>query len=149
MKIKKEDLIETSKEDKYFKNVENVLVLSNLTALKAMKEKAKRFGLKAKILTDNLREDIKELAKYLLKEIKNTKADILLVGGETTVKVRGEGKGGRNQELVMWFLKYAELTELTHLACRQAGNLRKNKNFLIISINSDGWDKYPICWSNW
>jgi len=121
--VRKEDLIETPKEEKYFKKVKNILALSNLTALKAMKEKAKSFGLKAKILTDNLKGDVKDVAKFLLKEIKKSKENILLLGGETTVKVKGKGKGGRNQELVLWFLKYLE----------------KN-NFLIISLNSDGWD---------
>jgi glycerate 2-kinase len=104
--VKKEDLIETPKEEKYFKNVRNILALSNLTALKAMKEKAESLGLKAKILTDNLKGDVKDVAKFLFQEIKKSKEKILIAGGETTVKVKGKGKGGRNQELVLWFLKY-------------------------------------------
>jgi glycerate 2-kinase len=103
--VKKEDLIETPKEEKYFKNVRNILALSNLTALKAMKEKAESLGLKAKILTDNLKGDVKDVAKFLFQEIKKSKEKILIAGGETTVKVKGKGKGGRNQELVLWFLK--------------------------------------------
>jgi glycerate-2-kinase len=123
--VKKEDLIETPKEEKYFKNVKNILALSNLTALKAMKEKAESLGLKAKILTDNLKGDVKDVAKFLFQEIKKSKEKILIAGGETTVKVKGKGKGGRNQELVLWFLK-----TLTYA----------DSNFLIISLNSDGWD---------
>jgi glycerate-2-kinase len=123
--VKKEDLIETPKEEKYFKNVRNILALSNLTALKAMKEKAESLGLKAKILTDNLKGDVKDVAKFLFQEIKKSKEKILIAGGETTVKVKGKGKGGRNQELVLWFLK-----TLTYA----------DSNFLIISLNSDGWD---------
>ena len=119
--VKKEDLIETPKEEKYFKNVRNILALSNLTALKAMKEKAESLGFKAKILTDNLKGDVKDVAKFLFQEIKKSKEKILIAGGETTVKVKGKGKGGRNQELVLWFLKYSSA-------------------HLIISINSDGWD---------
>jgi glycerate-2-kinase len=123
--VKKEDLIETPKEEKYFKNVRNILALSNLTALKAMKEKAESLGLKAKILTDNLKGDVKDVAKFLFQEIKKSKEKILIAGGETTVKVKGKGKGGRNQELVLWFLK-----TLTYA----------DSNFLIVSLNSDGWD---------
>jgi glycerate-2-kinase len=123
--VKKEDLIETPKEEKYFKNVRNILALSNLTALKAMKEKAESLGFKAKILTDNLKGDVKDVAKFLFKEIKKSKEKILIAGGETTVKVKGKGKGGRNQELVLWFLKTMTYAD---------------SNFLIISINSDGWD---------
>jgi glycerate-2-kinase len=119
--VKKENLIEIPKEEKYFKNVKNILALSNLTALKAMKEKAESLGLKAKILTDNLKGDVKDVAKFLFQEVKKSKEKILIAGGETTVKVKGKGKGGRNQELVLWFLKYSPM-------------------HLIISLNSDGWD---------
>ncbi|GIW67545.1 MAG: hydroxypyruvate reductase [Candidatus Parcubacteria bacterium] len=168
LKIKKEDLIETPKENKYFQNIKNLLVLSNLTALRTMKEKAERLGLKAKILTDNLRGDVKDVAKFLLTEIKNFKGNILLAGGETTVKVKGQGKGGRNQELVIWFLKYlAEETDLTRNV-RNYRNINNNlgqnisiysvssvrsvsvsgisvpSSILIISINSDGWDNTPF-----
>jgi glycerate 2-kinase len=160
--VKKEDLIETPKEEKYFKNVRNILALSNLTALKAMKEKAESLGLKAKILTDNLKGDVKDVAKFLFQEIKKSKEKILIAGGETTVKVKGKGKGGRNQELVLWFLKYTDLygsktdnkdnknprsSALDPRESAYKNNIRVNPRcnqsssaFLIISLNSDGWD---------
>jgi glycerate 2-kinase len=143
--IKKEDLIETPKEEKYFKNVKNILALSNLTALKAMKEKAESLGLKAKILTDNLRGDVKDVAKFLFQEIKKSKEKILIAGGETTVKVKGKGKGGRNQELVLWFLKYTDLygskTDNTDNKNPRSSALDPRKSaYVIISLNSDGWD---------
>jgi glycerate-2-kinase len=145
--VKKEDLIETPKEEKYFKNVSNILALSNLTALKSMKEKAESLGLKAKILTDNLKGDVKDVAKFLFQEIKKSKEKILIAGGETTVKVKGKGKGGRNQELVLWFLKYMlpELNDRINYPNNQPNEneifgKHSGNNFLIISLNSDGWD---------
>jgi len=145
--VRKEDLIETPKEEKYFKNVRNILALSNLTALKAMKEKAESLGLKAKILTDNLKGDVKDVAKFLFQEIKKSKEKILIAGGETTVKVKGKGKGGRNQELVLWFLKYMllELNDRINYPNNQPNEneifgKHYGNNFLIISLNSDGWD---------
>jgi glycerate 2-kinase len=160
--VRKEDLIETPKEEKYFKNVRNILALSNLTALKAMKEKAESLGFKAKILTDNLKGDVKDVAKFLFQEIKKSKEKILIAGGETTVKVKGKGKGGRNQELVLWFLQYTDLygskmdntdnknQRLFALDPRESAyknNIRVNPRcnqsssaYLIISLNSDGWD---------
>lgn len=162
LKIKKEDLIETPKENKYFKNVKNILILSNITALKVMKEKAEKFGLKTKILTDNLRGDVGNVAKFLLREIKNSRVDILLAGGETTVKVRGEGEGGRNQELVIWFLKnLARDFRSFDAPVRPSPKLRfehsptayqnltygkspRSYNLIIISLNSDGWDNTPL-----
>jgi glycerate 2-kinase len=143
--IRKEDLIETPKEKKYFKNVRNILALSNLTALKAMKEKAESLGLKAKILTDNLKGDVKDVAKFLFQEIKKSKEKILIAGGETTVKVKGKGKGGRNQELVLWFLKYTDLygskTDNKDNKNPRSSALDPRKSaYVIISLNSDGWD---------
>jgi glycerate 2-kinase len=143
--VKKEDLIETPKEEKYFKNVRNILALSNLTALKAMKEKAESLGFKAKILTDNLKGDVKDVAKFLFQEIKKNKEKILIAGGETTVKVKGKGKGGRNQELVLWFLKYADLygskTDNTNNKNPRSSALDPRESaYVIISLNSDGWD---------
>ncbi len=143
--VKKEDLIETPKEEKYFKNVRNILALSNLTALKAMKEKAESLGLKAKILTDNLKGDVKDVAKFLFQEIKKSKEKILIAGGETTVKVKGKGKGGRNQELVLWFLKYTDLygskMDNTDNKNQRSSALDPRKSaYVIISLNSDGWD---------
>jgi glycerate 2-kinase len=166
--VRKEDLIETPKEEKYFKNVKNILALSNLTALKAMKEKAESLGLKAKILTDNLKGDVKDVAKFLFQEIKKSKEKILIAGGETTVKVKGKGKGGRNQELVLWFLKllysdiyrikipgfkpdisnkYPDINRIPGYQPDKSGRHPGSKsggypgnNFLIISLNSDGWD---------
>jgi glycerate-2-kinase len=143
--VKKEDLIETPKEEKYFKNVKNILALSNLTALKAMKEKAESLGLKAKILTDNLKGDVKDVAKFLFQEIKKNKEKILIAGGETTVKVKGKGKGGRNQELVLWFLKYTDLygskMDNTDNKNQRSSALDPRKSaYVIISLNSDGWD---------
>ncbi len=129
IKINKDWLIETPKENKYFKNVDNILMISNLTALKAMEEKAKKFNLRAKIFTDNLKDDVSKVAKKILREIKKVKENILLFGGETTVKVKGQGKGGRNHELVLWFLKYL---------------LKEKEDYLMISINSDGWDNTPF-----
>ncbi len=123
--IKFEDLIETPKEDRYFNKVKNILVMSNLTGLLAMKMKAEELGLKAKIVKDNLKGEVKKTAHDLLNKIKKEKRNtLLLFGGETTVKVKGKGKGGRNQELVLWFLS----------------KLKPDDNYLIISLNSDGWD---------
>jgi len=157
--ISNKDLIETPKENKYFKNVENRLVLSNLTALYAMKEKSKKLGLKAKILTDKLEGEVSQVAKYLLKEIKKSREELILCGGETTVKVKGKGKGGRNQELVLWFLKYIhnELMRTNNfsISSREGSQwFASNKDNvrissredsykfapIIISLASDGWD---------
>ena len=120
LNLSKEDFWETPKEDKYFENVSNILILSNKTALSAMKEKAKAFDYNALIYSEKLQGEAKGTGRMLIEKTSSHTA--LLVGGETTVKVKSEGKGGRNQEVVLGALPY--LTQET----------------LIASFDSDGWD---------
>jgi glycerate-2-kinase len=109
-------------EEKYFKNVSNILIVSNMTAITAMREKANKLGFKTHIYSDRAQGDAKMIGEKLIKVAK--KGEILLVGGETTVKVTGSGKGGRNQTLVLAALPYLE------------------KGTIIASFDSDGLDFY-------
>jgi glycerate-2-kinase len=104
----------------YFANVTNILIVSNLTALEAMQKKAQELGVTATIYSEKFQGNAKEAGKQLIDAAKS--GEILLVGGETTVKVTGTGQGGRNQELVLAAL--ASLDDKTILA----------------SFDSDGWD---------
>ncbi len=95
--------------DPCFGQVHNVLIGSNLTALRAMDAYAKRMGLNSLILTSMLQGEAREAAKFLTAvalEVKRSSIPIpppavILCGGETTVTVRGGGKGGRNQEFAL------------------------------------------------
>lgn len=120
LKIKKEDLRETPGESKYFKNVFNSIVVSNLTALEAMKKKGKELGYKTKIFSDRLRGEASVAGAVLLKASK--KGEILVAAGETTVTVKGAGKGGRNQEFVLGQIESIK------------------KGAVIAAVSSDGWD---------
>lgn len=118
--LKKEDFTETPKEDKYFEKVRNILMLSNLTAIHAMEEKAREYGIPTTIFSDKFQSDAGKAGKILIDACASQQ--ILLVGGETTVKVTGSGKGGRNQQLVL-----ASLFSL-------------DDKTIISSFDSDGWD---------
>ena len=99
-------LTETPKESKYFENVSNILLVSNETALNAMAEKAKEHSLEVEIRETALIGEARKVAANIAKEIR--KADlgkVLLYGGETTVTIKGKGRGGRNQELTLAALK--------------------------------------------
>lgn len=118
------DLTETPKDDSIFMNVDNILMLSNLTALNAMKEEATKWGITASIFSDKFQSDSKVAAQTLIE--KTPSNSILLAGGETTTKVHNpDGKGGRNQVVV--------LAGLEHL----------DANTVIASVDSDGWDNTP------
>lgn len=120
--INKEDLIDLPKAKEFFEKIDNLLIVSNLTVLEAVKNKAKSLGWKARILTDKFQGNAKTVGKELIDNCKN--GEILLAGGETTVKVKGKGLGGRNQTLVLASLPYL------------------NEKTLIVSFGTDGWDFY-------
>lgn len=91
--------------DRAFGKVENVIVANNMAALKKAGEKAEELGFPAQILTDSLRGDVAEAARFLFEETKRRleRPACLISGGETTVVVKGEGKGGRNMHLALYF----------------------------------------------
>jgi glycerate 2-kinase len=103
---------ETPKEgDMVFEKVENLIIGSNRSALTAAKEKARDLGLEAIVISDQMRGEAGEAAKWLAERAVSEKSGsgarrkplCLISGGETTVAVRGRGLGGRNMELALAF----------------------------------------------
>ncbi len=93
------DLIETPKDKIFFKKVRNFLVVDNSMAVKAMRQQAKEFGYKTRIFSTELQGEARDVGAKLAKMARPGEA--LIAAGETTVTVRGTGKGGRNQEVVL------------------------------------------------
>ncbi|MBI4550965.1 MAG: glycerate kinase [Candidatus Latescibacteria bacterium] len=95
--------------DPVFDRVQNVLVATNLLALRAAQERAEALGLRTIILSSGLEGETREVATVysaMAKEIRSSGNPIpppacVIAGGETTVTIRGTGKGGRNQEFVL------------------------------------------------
>ena len=95
--------------DPAFDGVQNVVVGSNRLAAVAAVEKARSLGFNALLLGTYVEGEAREVAKVAAALAKGVRADgdplsppaCLVWGGETTVTVRGEGKGGRNQELAL------------------------------------------------
>ncbi|OGH29132.1 MAG: hypothetical protein A3F30_00950, partial [Candidatus Levybacteria bacterium RIFCSPHIGHO2_12_FULL_37_12] len=122
--IARDDLTQTPKEDKYFERVSNILILSNVTALETMKQKAQELGITASIYSDKFQGLARTVGKELIESTMSN--SILLAGGETTVRVTGNGEGGRNQEVVLSAL------------------LNIDDKTVISSFGSDGWDNSPF-----
>lgn len=96
--------IETPKPgDALFSSVANILVGSNEIAAQAAAEKAHQLGFETKILGNDWQGEAREVAKTLtLKFTTSTKTPLCMIaGGETTVTLKGSGKGGRNLELAL------------------------------------------------
>jgi glycerate 2-kinase len=91
--------------DPIFNNVHTYIIGSNKLACNAIMTTAKQLGLNTIFLTDKLEGDAKCLGRLLARIYHGlsdgTKEPLLVIsGGEPTVKVRGSGIGGRNQEVV-------------------------------------------------
>jgi hydroxypyruvate reductase len=92
--------------DPVFARVHNVVVANNESALAAAHRKACALGYNAMILSSSVRGDTTEAAvshallgrRILDGNGPTGRPACVLSGGETTVVVRGRGRGGRNQE---------------------------------------------------
>jgi glycerate 2-kinase len=92
-----------------FEKTHNVIIGSNIIAVKAAERKARELGYKPLILSTFIEGETREVAKVhaaIAKEIVKTNHPIgqpacVISGGETTVTIRGKGLGGRNQEFVL------------------------------------------------
>jgi len=107
---------DTAKEgDIIFTKVRNAIVGSNILSLLAGQKKAKALGYDTVILSSSVQGDTREAAGFhysVASEVRATgnpaqSPACLLSGGETTVKIKGSGLGGRNQEFALSLVKRA------------------------------------------
>ena len=92
-----------------FDNTQNIIVGSNRIALEAAEKRAREMGYNTIILSSLVEGESRDAAKFLAaiaKEVSRTGTPIpkpacIIAGGETTVTIRGKGKGGRNQEFAL------------------------------------------------
>ena len=100
-------LLETTKDKKYFEKATNVLAVSNMLALKAMHDEAKRLGFEARIVTDRFEGEAREIGQNIVEDINRSPHNSgLLYGGESTVTIDHVGRGGRNCELALSALRF-------------------------------------------
>ena len=123
-------LTETAKpEDPIFERVHNSIIASNEIALQAAQKQAEQEGFFATVMRRGVQGEASgiglEMAKLLKESAKKMQRPFcLLAGGETTVTIKGIGKGGRNQELAL-----AAVEELAGV-----------ENVMLITLATDGED---------
>lgn len=89
--------------DPIFNNVDNIIVGSNELAAQAAKQTAEKYGFKTFDLGNAWQGEAREISEILVTKL--LKNDVhpacMIAGGETTVTLKGDGKGGRNLELAL------------------------------------------------
>jgi hydroxypyruvate reductase len=96
-------------DDPAFANTCNLIVGDNRVAALAASEKARELGYNPLILSTFIEGEAREVARVLAgiaKEIATNDTPVakpacLIAGGETTVTIKGNGTGGRNQEMAL------------------------------------------------
>lgn len=118
--------------DPLFGRVENVIVGSNQKSLEAAAAHAKSLGYRTLILASTIEGETRDVARMhaaIARQIRVSRQPLrppacIVSGGETTVTIRGKGKGGRNQEFAL-----AAAIDLAGL-----------EDTLILSAGTDGTD---------
>jgi hydroxypyruvate reductase len=95
--------------DRVFERTQNLIVGGNRLALDAAAAEARRLGYRPLILSSTIDGETREIARMhaaIAREVRATghpaRPPVCLIsGGETTVTLRGKGKGGRNQEFTL------------------------------------------------
>ena len=111
--------------DRLFERVRNVVIGNNALVVDAAAAEARRLGYRAELLTRSLQGEAREVARDLVARARSLPArTCLIAGGETTVTVRGRGRGGRCQEF----------------ALAAALELRPDESLLLLAAGTDGTD---------
>ena len=95
--------------DPLFGRVRNTVVGSNRLALDAAQRKARELGYRTSILSSTIEGETREIARMhaaIAREIARAGRPLrapacIITGGETTVTIKGDGLGGRNQEFAL------------------------------------------------
>ncbi len=109
--------------------IKNKIIATNQDCLNAMVLKSRSLGLTTKVYSP-VKDDVSVSAKKIVQMIPGKKNSCIIFGGEPTVQVKGKGKGGRNQELILQILKLIQNSDHRVVAS---------------SISTDGIDGNTTC----
>ncbi|SDL55956.1 glycerate 2-kinase [Modicisalibacter muralis] len=133
------------RDDPGFARDETVVLARAADALEAAREQAERSGLEVRVLGDDLEGEARDLGRtqglmaLQARDERRERPLLMLSGGETSVTVRGDGRGGRNVEYLLGLFETLEGAEGVHA----------------LAIDSDGIDGSednagavigPECW---
>jgi len=113
--------------DRVFAHVRNVVVGGNRRALDAAARHARQLGFRTLVLSSSIAGETREIARMhaaIAREAAEAGRPLkppacIITGGETTVTLRGDGLGGRNQEFVL--AAALDIAGLDHVVVLSAG----------------------------
>jgi len=115
-----------------FEKVHNIIIGSNILALRSAEREASSLGFHTVVLSSSIVGDTREAARFhsaIAKEVLSSghplpRPACIISGGETTVMIKGNGLGGRNQEF----------------ALAAALEIRGHEKIVVLSGGTDGTD---------
>jgi len=102
--------------DQLFNKVSNIVIANNYDCLVDARNKAELLGYSAEISNGYITGDVEDAALWLFQDTHRKIKEFpkknlcFITGGETTVRITGDGKGGRNQHLALCFLYLMSLS---------------------------------------
>lgn len=134
--------------DEIFARVQNKIIGSNRILLEAAKNYLQKQVHNPVILSDCFTGDAKELAGFHAALVQSIckynepfkRPVILLSGGEATVTVKGQGKGGRNQEFALWLLNFLRDEKVWALSAGSDG-IDGNSSAAGAFLTPDSWQR--------
>lgn len=110
---------------KVLERVSHYIVSSNIHAQNSAKDCAKKLGLSVELVKKPMHGEVNQMVEKMLKISQESEKECIIFGGECTVELLGDGKGGRNQHATLLMLK----------------KLRQyNLNYTFLSASTDGVD---------
>ncbi|HEX5654577.1 MAG TPA: DUF4147 domain-containing protein [Chitinophagaceae bacterium] len=115
--------------DPVLQRARTLLIGNNALALAAAGKEAEKLGYHFVIVNDKMYGDCSRAASDLVNYIEKYNGPLpacLVTGGETTVKLKGQGKGGRNQQLA--------------LQCLVDWPIKPDRDICLLAAGTDGTD---------
>ena len=126
-------------------NAEHHIIASAAKSLEAAQTLAQSYGIETHILSDAIEGEAREAARTqaaIAKEIRHRdrpfkKPVLLLSGGETTVTLKGNGRGGRNTEFLLSFAIEIAGEQGIELLCADTDGIDGSENNAGAFVNGE------------
>ncbi|MAC83773.1 MAG: glycerate dehydrogenase [Arcobacter sp.] len=125
-------------------NIKHFLIASNEILLNDIKKELHSKNITASIIDKKIEEDVDIVVEDLLSFIQTKKEGCFIFGGEALVKVTSNGKGGRNQHLILSFLNKFPIDKTITILSAASDGIDGNSNSAGAVINKESLEKAKV-----